>query len=288
MANPPPSEKANFIGVFDGLAVHPLDHTFYALHMTTTYQENVEDFPVKFQHVNFKIDDIILDESFNDIFPNPTNGDAFQNLSCMPDCIRSESGLDSSQMNPHSFGQPESQLLGSSDDASRTFNLTSRYCLWKAPVLNKLVHFYLNLGNNSVKGGVVEHKLKLEGVNANISNCSYLLKRKKSSKEPNDVSKHQTSTIFSLSENVNNDEDKKGMARKIRNRGSAHLSRQRKEHYVKELENNFRIFHSTIQHLNANLSYAMAENVTLKAQLRGTGVPAQVSPPPGIYPYPPP
>ncbi|KAH0693445.1 hypothetical protein KY285_020542 [Solanum tuberosum] len=32
----------------------------------------------------------------------------------------------------------------------------------------------------------------------------------------------------------------------------------------------------------------MAENVTLKAQLGGTGVPAQVSPPPRIYPYPPP
>ncbi|KAH0758150.1 hypothetical protein KY290_021643 [Solanum tuberosum] len=32
----------------------------------------------------------------------------------------------------------------------------------------------------------------------------------------------------------------------------------------------------------------MAENVTLKAQLGGTGVPAQVPPPPRIYPYPPP
>ncbi|KAH0693447.1 hypothetical protein KY285_020544 [Solanum tuberosum] len=32
----------------------------------------------------------------------------------------------------------------------------------------------------------------------------------------------------------------------------------------------------------------MAENVTLKAQLRGASVPVQVLPPPGIYPYPPP
>ncbi|KAH0758146.1 hypothetical protein KY290_021639 [Solanum tuberosum] len=32
----------------------------------------------------------------------------------------------------------------------------------------------------------------------------------------------------------------------------------------------------------------MVENVTLKAQLRGTSVPAQVPPPPEIYPYPPP
>ncbi|KAH0683064.1 hypothetical protein KY289_020816 [Solanum tuberosum] len=89
MANPPPSEEVNFVGVFDGLAVQPLDHNFYALHMTTTYQQNVKDFPVEFQNVKFKTDDIILDESFNDIFPNPTNDDAFQNPSCMPDCLGS-------------------------------------------------------------------------------------------------------------------------------------------------------------------------------------------------------
>ncbi|KAH0683059.1 hypothetical protein KY289_020811 [Solanum tuberosum] len=83
MADPSPSEEANFMGVFDGLAVQHLDRTFYALHMTATYQENVEDFPVEFQNVNFKTDDIILDESFNDIFPSPTNDDAFQNPSCM-------------------------------------------------------------------------------------------------------------------------------------------------------------------------------------------------------------
>ncbi|KAK4721798.1 hypothetical protein R3W88_012031 [Solanum pinnatisectum] len=191
-------------------------------------------------------------------------------------------------MNPHSFGQPESQLMVSSEDASRTFNSTLEYCLEEAPFSNNPVHFPLNLGKNSIKCGVVEQKLKLEGVNAYISNCSYLLKRKKSSEDSNDVTKHQKSTIFSLSDNVNNDEDEKGMARKIRKRESTHLSRQRTKHYVKELENKFRIFHSTIQYLNANVSYAMAENVTLKAQLVGTGVPAQVLPSPVIYPYPPP
>uniref|UniRef100_A0A3Q7G6B7 BZIP domain-containing protein n=2 Tax=Solanum lycopersicum TaxID=4081 RepID=A0A3Q7G6B7_SOLLC len=204
--------------------------------MTATYQENVEDFPMEFQNFNFKTNDIVLYESFNDIFPNPTNDDAFQNPSFLPDFLGSELGLDSSQMNLHSFGQPESQLMGISDDASRTFNSTSGYCLGKAPISNKLEHFPLNLGNNSVKGGV----------------------------------------------------DEKRMDRKIRNKVSAHLSRQRKKHYVKELENKFRIFHSTIQHLNANLSYAMTENITLKAQLGGNGVPTQVPPPLGINPYPPP
>ncbi|KAH0693451.1 hypothetical protein KY285_020548 [Solanum tuberosum] len=47
---------------------------------------------------------------------------------------------------------------------------------------NKLVHSSPKLGSNSVKGGVVEQKL-----NANISNCSYLLKRKKGSEESNNV-----------------------------------------------------------------------------------------------------
>ncbi|KAK6791896.1 hypothetical protein RDI58_010977 [Solanum bulbocastanum] len=42
-----------------------------------------------------------------------------------------------------------------------------------------------------------------------------------------------------------------------------------------------------IQHLNANISYEMAKNVTVKAQLGATGVPPQVPPPPGMYPHPP-
>ena len=159
MADPPPAEEANFIGELDGFAIQPLDRTFYALHMTTTYQENVEDFPMEFPNVNFTTDAIILDESFNDSFPNPINDDAFQNPNFLSDCLGSESGLDSSQMNPKSFGPPKSQLIGSSDDDSRKFNSTSGYCLGEAP--------------------------------------------------------------------VNTGENEKRMARKIRNRGSAHLSRKR-------------------------------------------------------------
>ena len=64
--------------MFDRLAAIPLDRTFYALH--TTYQENVEGFLMEFPNVNFTTDAIILDESFNDSFPNTINDDAFQNL----------------------------------------------------------------------------------------------------------------------------------------------------------------------------------------------------------------
>ncbi|KAG5610897.1 hypothetical protein H5410_022178 [Solanum commersonii] len=271
MADPPPMEEANFIGEFDGLVVPPLDRTFFALHMTATYHENVEDFPMEFQNINFTIDDIILDESFNDIFPNPTNDDAFQNPNCLPDYFEWEMGLELSQMNPNNFGQPKSQLIRNFDDASGTIKSTSEYCLGEALGSNKPVHFSPNLENNLVKSGAIEQKLKLEGVNANISNYSDLLKER--SEDSNNVRKHQKSTLFSLSDNVNNDEDKKKMPRKIRNKEGAHLSRKIKKHYVKELEDKHRILHSTIQHFNAKLSYEMAKNATLKAQLGGSQVP---------------
>ncbi|XP_015169899.1 TGACG-sequence-specific DNA-binding protein TGA-1B-like [Solanum tuberosum] len=97
-----------------------------------------------------------------------------------------------------------------STDVSRYLNVPSSNCgsnltkgLNNLSDSNKLVHSSANLGSNSVKGGVVEHKL-----NANISNCSYLLKRKKGSEDSNNVSKHQKFTIFFLSDIVNNDEDK--------------------------------------------------------------------------------
>lgn len=175
---------------------------------------------------------------------------------------------------------PESQGSGNcGSNISEGLNYTSDS--------NKSVYSSPNLANNSIKGVVVEQKFKLEGVSANISNCSSLLKRKKGSEDSNNVNKHQKSTMFSLSDNVNNDEDEKKLARLIRNRESAQLSRQRKKHYVEELEDKVRLMHSTIQDLNAKVSYIMAENVTLRTQLGGTGVPPQVPPPPGMYPHPP-
>ena len=53
-------------------------------------------------------------------------------------------------------------------------------------------------------------------------------------------------------------------------------------------QNKLRIFKSTIQHLNTKSSYAVEENVTLKAQIGCTSVPSQVPPSPENNPYPPP
>ncbi|XP_004249119.1 bZIP transcription factor 17 [Solanum lycopersicum] len=418
MSDQPPPVDENLPGEFDGLAVPPLDHTFFVQHITEADQGIGDDFPMEFRSVDFSIDDVDFDVSFDDFFPNPMDGDAFQKPNCLADCIGSEPGQmdfgqhgsqligsfddasgifkstsgdsleeapgsNSVQMDPNCFGQSGSQLIGNSVDSSTNVKLkleemsdisgnqaaggvmvmdtsspeivqrssSSRLSNEVSPSLpqistdvsgylnvpspesngsnhdvsressndkkglsdakvlnchspesqgsgncgglnylsdsNKSVHSSPNLGSNSVKGGTVEHKFKLEGVSANISNCSSsLLKRKKGGEDLNNASKHQKSSMFSLSDNVNNDEDEKKMARLIRNRESAHLSRQRKKHYVEELEDKVRIMHSTIQDLNAKISYVMAENVTLKTQLGGTGVPPQVQPPPGMYPHP--
>ncbi|CAL9246135.1 unnamed protein product [Arabidopsis halleri] len=63
------------------------------------------------------------------------------------------------------------------------------------------------------------------------------------------------------------EDDEKQNVRLVRNRESAHLSRQRKKHYVEELEDKVRNMHSTISELSSKMSYFMAENVTLRQQM---------------------
>ncbi|XP_077218106.1 basic region/leucine zipper motif protein 49 [Tasmannia lanceolata] len=83
-----------------------------------------------------------------------------------------------------------------------------------------------------------------------------------------------------------NEEDEKKNSRLMRNRESAQLSRQRKKHYVEELEDKMRLMHSTITELNSKISFIMAENASLRQQLGGGGV--GVCLPTGMYPPPPP
>ncbi|KAK6944483.1 Basic-leucine zipper domain [Dillenia turbinata] len=79
------------------------------------------------------------------------------------------------------------------------------------------------------------------------------------------------------------DEEKKRKARLMRNRESAQLSRQRRKHYVEELEDKVRSMHSTITDLNAKISYLMAENASLRQQLSSGGM--CPVPPQGMYPH---
>lgn len=110
---------------------------------------------------------------------------------------------------------------------------------------------------------------------------SCLFKRRK---ENEDVTseprkrKHRRSSVERLYEsNLKNDEEEKKKARLMRNRESAQLSRERKKHYVGELEGKLRKMNSTVHDLNAKISYIMAENASLKQQLSGGG----------MYPHPP-
>ncbi|CAN4076492.1 unnamed protein product [Withania somnifera] len=149
-----------------------------------------------------------------------------------------------------------------------------------------------NFANNLMKCSVVEQKIKLEDVSSNIkyNGGSSMLKRKIVNEDSNNVRKYRKSDFVvecSNVSNVNSEGDEKRKARLMRNRESAQLSRQRKKHYVEELEDKVRTMRSTIQDLNVKISYIMSENATLRSQMSSTGVPLQMPPPPGMYPHPP-
>ncbi|XP_042481313.1 bZIP transcription factor 17 [Macadamia integrifolia] len=138
--------------------------------------------------------------------------------------------------------------------------------------------------SNNTSDIVVDQKIKSEEV-AN----GYLAKRKKAKE---DCNTDPRSSKFRRSENVNSvlsngtldEEEEKKKARLMRNRESAQLSRQRKKHYVEELEDKIRSMHSTIAELNSKVSFFMVENTSLRQQLSGGGI---CPPPSGIYPPPP-
>ena len=138
---------------------------------------------------------------------------------------------------------------------------------------------------------VVDQVIKVEEETAS-KNC--VAKRKKEHVEEGIAADSRTPKYRRSSENVAdsvsfepapaNEDDEKRKARLMRNRESAQLSRQRKKHYVEELEDKVRGMHSTIAELNSKISYFMAENATLRQQLSGN-----VQPPPphsGMYPHP--
>ncbi|GLT95709.1 hypothetical protein SLE2022_133760 [Rubroshorea leprosula] len=131
---------------------------------------------------------------------------------------------------------------------------------------------------------VVEQKIKVEETgNPRVS------KRKK---ENEDISTSKCRRSSLQVENASEstlalgEEEEKRKARLMRNRESAQLSRQRKKHYVEELEDKVRNMHSTITDLNSKIAYFMAENVSLRQQLGGGAAAggAGMCPPQPMYP----
>ncbi|KAG7574441.1 Basic-leucine zipper domain [Arabidopsis suecica] len=134
---------------------------------------------------------------------------------------------------------------------------------------------------------VVDQKVKVEEA---ATTTTSITKRKKEIDEDltdeSRNSKYRRSGEDADASAVTGEEDEKKKARLMRNRESAQLSRQRKKHYVEELEEKVRNMHSTITDLNGKISYFMAENATLRQQLGGNGMcPPHLPPPPmGMYP----
>ncbi|PHU26616.1 bZIP transcription factor 17 [Capsicum chinense] len=193
--------------------------------------------------------------------------------------------LNVSSLSPESESSNHEDLNCSSPESLGSGNCGSN-------IVNNSVTSSLNFVDSSIKCGLVEHKVKLEEVNVKYSKCSSsILKRKKVSGDCldlKDVSKYQKSDFVVECSNVNSggDDDKK-KARLMRNRESAQLSRQRKKHYVEELEDKVRTMHSTIQDLNVKISYIMSENASLRSQMGCSSVALQMPPPPpGMYPHP--
>ncbi|KAG2325630.1 hypothetical protein Bca4012_040130 [Brassica carinata] len=94
----------------------------------------------------------------------------------------------------------------------------------------------------------------------------------------------KTSTAKRKQESEEDDDEGKRRARLVRNRESALLSRQRRKHYVEELEDKVKSLQSVITDLNSKVSYFMSENATLRHTV-GSGK-GMCWPPSGLYPTP--
>ncbi|KAF3790767.1 bZIP transcription factor 17 [Nymphaea thermarum] len=84
---------------------------------------------------------------------------------------------------------------------------------------------------------------------------------------------------------VTEEEEGKKKARLMRNRESAQLSRQRKKHYVEELEEKVRCMSSKIAELNSRIACITAENVSLRQQLGPVYPKPTAHPPPQMTPF---
>ncbi|CAL5085078.1 unnamed protein product [Urochloa decumbens] len=85
----------------------------------------------------------------------------------------------------------------------------------------------------------------------------------------NEESSRSASVTDGSGKGKGEEDEAKRRARLVRNRESAHLSRQRKKQYVEELEGKVKAMQATIADLSARISCVTAENAALKQQLGG-------------------
>uniref|UniRef100_A0A2P2L0M0 Uncharacterized protein MANES_09G000300 n=1 Tax=Rhizophora mucronata TaxID=61149 RepID=A0A2P2L0M0_RHIMU len=137
----------------------------------------------------------------------------------------------------------------------------------------------MNAASPDADNLAVDQKIIVEELKAK----SGVSKRKKENQETSGEIRNQKcrrsenpSESPSNGNSIVSEKEEKLRARLMRNRESAQLSRQRKKHYVEELEEKVRAMHSTIAELNGKISFFMAENASLRQHLGG--------PPNGMYP----
>ncbi|KAK5770018.1 TGACG-sequence-specific DNA-binding TGA-1B [Gossypium arboreum] len=237
----------------ESLAIPPMDSLYLSSDLGFPLDEN-DDFQLTFDD----FDDLYFpSDSDHLIMPDSSDAPAFTSESYVERYLNSSSpGLDSFSC-PNSSGNSHSPIssLGSGNcgsAASDDTNVTSP-----------------DSGNN------MDQKIDVEELGKRR-----VSKRQKGNEETDSIKCRRSSSLLTANNyNFNSDnksnslseEEEKRKARLLRNRESAQLSRQRKKHYVEELEDKVRTMHSTITDLNNKIAFFMAENATLRQQLSTGG-----------------
>ncbi|KAE9588670.1 hypothetical protein Lal_00030322 [Lupinus albus] len=203
-----------------------------------------------------------------------------------------QDSLNSVDVKVSSFPSPESELCDqeeySNEPVSSQGSGNGGLGLYEAmnspsPVSDRYIDISSHENENADKGIIKTEEIGKGGD----------LKRKKEQSEESAetrTTKYRRSSLSSSSsvsvenkiqqcESGIDDEDEKRKARLMRNRESAQLSRQRKKHYVEELEEKVKAMNSTIADLSSKISFVMAENANMRQQLGAAAG--------GMYPHPP-
>ncbi|KAL0346139.1 UNVERIFIED_CONTAM: bZIP transcription factor 17 [Sesamum radiatum] len=314
---PPPPETTEDDS---GLSIPPLDTAFFSQNLVDDDGDNQRGFPIDDLDFDFDLDDLWLPSS--DDLDDLLNTDPLQDFDAEPGPDSNFCQFAPNLDQLHAFFKSTSSelrhvsgdgdLLGDrSPNGSGILNSSS------SGLESKQISGYLNVPSPESNGSNREiHEIC--GGNANELNCpspesrssgncgsnvsedsNNCVTRKKDCGDllnntvESRINKSRKSDFNSENNGNTNtkvgssNEEEKKKARLMRNRESAQLSRQRKKHYVQELEDKVKMMHSTIQDLNAKVSYFMAENATLRQQMGGGAVPPPpMAPPPGMYQHP--
>ncbi|KAJ9180893.1 hypothetical protein P3X46_009081 [Hevea brasiliensis] len=323
---PPVADSNNSMDDFDSLPIPPLDPMFLSAQnslSTTIAGENfISDLPLSLdddydfditfddhdsfyfpsENEHFSIPNPAIDINHLDVSPQPGSSDGHiayftahqANSASLESGSSGIRGDDGSNVATYlNCSLPESISCNSADlssNSARALNFPSPVSSYGSGNGGSGVSEAMNVPSPDSGALVVDQKIKLEEVN--VISCS-LPKRKKETPSE-DVNGQTRNQKYLRSKNANpnsfvelSEEEEKKRARLMRNRESAQLSRQRKKHYVEELEDKVRAMHSTIAELNSKISFFMAENASLKQQLSGNGMcPPPMYPPMTPMPYP--